>query len=94
MVPEVLKCFLWKIWTKYHQLAVDPGINMLRAPGRCGSLRRYCVTNEANSKPSVSQKPLSYSAVLHTGPEMAERFLYWLGTSCALKDEVFTCAVL
>lgn len=92
MVPEVLKCFLWKIWAKYHQLAVGSGINMLRACSRPGSLRHYCVTNQANSKPCVSQKPLSYSAILHTGPEMAEYFLCWLGTSCALKDEMFTCA--
>lgn len=49
MVPVVLKYFLWKIWAKYHQLAVGPGINMLRACARSGSLRRCCVTNEGNS---------------------------------------------
>lgn len=92
MVPVVLKYFLWKIWAKYHQLAVGPGISMLRACARSGSLRCCFVTNEGNSKPCVSQKPLSYSAVLHTGPEMAEYFLYWPGTSCALKDEMFTFA--
>lgn len=87
MVPVVLKYFLWKIWTKYHQLAVDPGIiNMLRACASSGSLRHCCVTNEGSSKPCVSQKPLSYSAELYTGPEMAEYFLYWPGTSRALKD--------
>lgn len=93
MVPEALKYFLWKIWAKYYQLAVGPGINMLRACARSGSLRCYCVTNEGNSKPCVSQKPLSYSAILHTGPEMAKYFLYWAGSSGALKDEMFTCVV-
>lgn len=46
---------------------------------------------EGSSKPCVSQKLLSYSAVLHIGPEMAEYFLYWAGISRALKDEMFTC---
>lgn len=91
-VPVVLKYFLWKIWAKYHQLAVGPGINMLRACARSGSLRCCCVTNEGNSKPCVSQKPLSYSAILHIGPEVAEYFLYWPGTPHALKDELFSCA--
>lgn len=69
---------------------------MLRACARSGSLRHCCVTNEGNSKPCVSQKPLSYSVILHTGPEMSEYFPYWPGAShersMHLKDEVFTYA--
>lgn len=86
----VLKYFLWKIWAKYHQLAVGPGINMLRVCARSGSLRCCCVTNEGNSKPCVSQKPLSYSAILHISQKWQS--IYWPGISCALKDEMFTCA--
>lgn len=79
MVPVLLNCFLWKIWAKYHQLAVGPGINMLRACARSGSLRRCCVTNEGNSKPCVSQKPLSCSVIHCTQGQKWQSSISFIG---------------
>lgn len=71
MVPAMLQCFLWKIWVKYHQPAVGPGINMLRTCAKSRSLKHCCVTSKGNTKLRVSQRPSSCFVILHSG-EMAQ----------------------
>lgn len=74
VVSAMLQC-LWKIRAEHHQLAVGPGVSVLRTCAKSRSLRHFCVTGEGDTKPCGSQRP-SCHVILHSG-EMAQMSLRW-----------------